>query len=275
VKTRRREGGGLAGTALVAAAKLGARAAWCGPLDPADELSRYTIEQLEAGGVDCSMVKHVPGSRPFHSTIIVERSSGQRTILASNDGVMQLATEDITENLLGQTRVLFVDHTAVESCTRAAQLARAQDIPVVGDIEREGNGVAELLRHVDHLILGIEAGRRLTGQTAAHAILKRLLGPERTCAVVTAGETGCWYAERDGKVQRMPAYKVDVVDTTGCGDVFHGAYAAALSRGESVEACIRTASATAAIKATQPGGRGGIPDRATVEAFIANHQNRD
>jgi sulfofructose kinase len=59
-----------------------------------------------------------------------------------------------------------------------------------------------------------------------------------------------------------------VVDTTGCGDVFHGAYAACIARGDTVAAAIQVATATSAIKATQPGGRAGIPDRPTVERFM-------
>jgi sulfofructose kinase len=86
--------------------------------------------------------------------------------------------------------------------------------------------------------------------------------------VVTAGEQGCWYAERDGPVRHFPAYRVQVVDTTGCGDVFHGAYAACIARGESVERAIQVATATAGIKATHRGGRSGIPTRAAVEEFL-------
>jgi sulfofructose kinase len=99
-------------------------------------------------------------------------------------------------------------------------------------------------------------------------MVRALDSPDRACCVVTAGERGCWYAERDGEVHHFPAYQVEVVDTTGCGDVFHGAYAASIARGEPVPTAIRIATATAGLKATQPGGRSGIPTRAAVEAFL-------
>jgi sulfofructose kinase len=86
---------------------------------------------------------------------------------------------------------------------------------------------------------------------------------------VTAGERGCWYAEYDGPVQHFPAFQVEVVDTTGCGDVFHGAYIASLAQGESIGRAIQVASASAALKATSGGGRSGIPDRDTVDRFIS------
>jgi len=87
---------------------------------------------------------------------------------------------------------------------------------------------------------------------------------------VTAGERGCWYAERDGPVHHVPALVVPVVDTTGCGDVFHGAYAAAIARGEPAARAIAIANVAAGLKATQPGGRAGIPNWETVEQVLAD-----
>ncbi|MEJ5197917.1 MAG: PfkB family carbohydrate kinase, partial [Anaerolineae bacterium] len=90
----------------------------------------------------------------------------------------------------------------------------------------------------------------------------------RACCVVTAGAQGCWYAVNGGPVRHLPALRVAAVDTTGCGDVFHGAYAASLARGESNERAIQIATIAAGLKATKPGGRLGIPDWATVEAYL-------
>ena len=82
---------------------------------------------------------------------------------------------------------------------------------------------------------------------------------------MTDGERGCWFAERGGEARRIvAAIPVQVVDTTGCGDVFHGAYAAAIARGESPDRAVEVANAAAAIKATRAGGRTGIPDLPTV-----------
>jgi sugar/nucleoside kinase (ribokinase family) len=91
------------------------------------------------------------------------------------------------------------------------------------------------------------------------------------CSVVTAGDQGCWYALANGAVQHFPAFPIHAVDTTGCGDVFHGVYAAALSRGESIPHAIQLATAAAGLKATQPGGQPGIPSRATIDQFLHDH----
>jgi sulfofructose kinase len=92
---------------------------------------------------------------------------------------------------------------------------------------------------------------------------------------VTAGAQGCWYSERGGAVNHFPAFQVNAVDTNGCGDVFHGAYAACIAQGESVAQAIQVATAAAGIKATQPGGRAGIPNREALDQFLKEHRLGD
>ncbi len=267
VSGEQREGGGLAGTAMVAAARLGARAAFAGILGD-DDLSRYTIGELEREGVDCSPVRRQRDARPHHSTIIVDVSTGRRTILSANAGVTHLAETEVTAELVARCRMLFVDHTEAVIGLHALRLAHAQGIPVVADLERpSGPEVLELVRQVDHLIVGTEFARQITGETDPPAMVRALHNPAHTACVVTAGELGCWYMSRESgdEVRHQPACRVQVIDTTGCGDVFHGAYAAAIVRGESVPRAIAVATAAAGLKATQPGGRRGIPDWPAVE----------
>lgn len=272
VLAKRREGGGLTATALVAASRLGARTAYATVLGD-DELSRFSIEELEREGVDCTPIQRRPEARPFHSIIIVDQTTGQRTILYSIEGVTQLRPSEITEMLIANCHVLFVDNRAVEAGLRAAELAHNRNIPVVGDIEPDIEpGALELMRHIDHLIVGIELAGQVTGESQPERIVGALAGNERACCVVTAGERGCWYSERGGPVEHFPAFPVQAVDTTGCGDVFHGAYAACLAQGENIATAIQVASATAALKASQRGGRTGIPNRAAVDHFLVKYK---
>jgi ribokinase len=270
VKARQRQGGGLAGTALVTAARLGARAAYWGVLGD-DELSRFTRQELEREGVDCTPTWSHPKARPYYSIVIVDLSTGQRTILYSGDGVMEPEPDRMDRELITDCRVLFVDHTVIGAALYAIQVAHAVGIPVVGDVEAERDPrLPALMDGIDHLILGLQLAGRVTGESEPAAVARALARPDRACCVVTAGEHGCWYSEWGGPVRHFPAFRVQVVDTTGCGDVFHGAYAACIARGESVGRAVQVATAAAGIKATQPGGRRGIPDLVAVEKFLMN-----
>jgi sugar/nucleoside kinase (ribokinase family) len=177
--------------------------------------------------------------------------------------------EQITEELISQCRVLFIEHHVPATGLLAAKIARACAIPVVADVE--SNDFPELgafLQAADHLIVGKALAGKLTGKSRSEAMVLALSGSGRTCTVVTDGASGCWFVERGGEARHIAGHAVKVVDTTGCGDVFHGAYAAAIARGEGPARAAELANATAAIKATQAGGRSGIPDLKTVEAFL-------
>lgn len=263
-----RQGGGLAGTALVAAARLGVRAGYIGVLGD-DELSRYTIAELEAEGVDCRHVRLAAGARPYHCTILVNQRLGERTILVSKSGVTPPDAEDLGPALIGAARMLFVDSTVILPGLRAAGVARDLGVPVIADLERVGDGLPELMARIDHLIVGTRFAGQVVGVAHPAEMASRLSRPGQAACVVTAGDEGCWYVlENDSQVHHQPACRVPVVDTTGCGDVFHGAYAAALVRGCSIPRAIEVATVAAGVKATQPGGRRGIPNWATVEHHL-------
>ena len=272
VRSEQRQGGGLTATAMVAASRLGARAAFMALLGE-DELSRFSIRELEREGVDCSLILHRDGARPYHSRVVVDLGSGARTIIYSAAGVTFPTPEDFSEELISSCRVLFLDQLSAAAVPRATDFAKARGIPVVTDIERIFDHRTEaLLGRADHLIIGVGLGRQVTGREDPPAIAMALARPDRACCAVTAGAQGCWYSQYGGSVRHFPAFRVRVVDTTGCGDVFHGAYAASIAIGEGVDRAIQIATATAGLKASQPGGRVGIPDRAAVEQFLADQK---
>jgi sugar/nucleoside kinase (ribokinase family) len=106
VRERERHGGGLCATALVAAARLGSKCAYAGVLGD-DELSRFSIEELEKAGVDVSQVLGSESARPNHATILVEMKHKTRTILSDNRGVTPFPFDEITSQVLGAVRVVF------------------------------------------------------------------------------------------------------------------------------------------------------------------------
>jgi len=280
VNRRARQCGGLTGTALVAASRLGARCAYVGILG-SDELSRFVGESLDREGVDLSHAPRRDNARPGHSTIIVGTRPTTRTIFSSIDGDMGADPDFPDEQLIGRAGALLIDHHGIEGNIRAARVARRFGVPVVADFERNPGGrFDELLLLVDHLIVSRRFAVELTGRETVEDAAGKLLemvsreseslpSGEGRVAVVTHGSEGCWYCESSrGGASHYPAPNVEAVDTTGCGDVFHGAYAASLAWGEPLRRRIEFATVAAALKATKPGGQDGCPTRATVDEFL-------
>lgn len=260
--------GGLAATALVAVSRLGGRGSYAGTLDD-DELSRFVLDTLMAENVDVSRVKKTPGARPFFARIVVGRDRQTRNIFYRTDGARPLSPEDLDEDWIRSARVLFVDLFGVDACIRAAEIASEAEIPRVGDFERcDPPRFAELLALVDHPILPRDFALEFTKTASPEDACRALWSDDRATVVVTCGEDGCWYFEGQGEPVHVPAIPVEAVETTGCGDVFHGAYALGLAEGLDTPARIQFASGAAALTATKPGGQAGIPDRETVEKLL-------
>jgi sulfofructose kinase len=272
VSSQVRQCGGLTGTALVAASRLGARCAYVGMLGN-DQMSRFVAESLAREGVDINHSPRRDHARPGHATIIVGMRQKTRTAFSSIEGSIGADPEEPDEQLIRDARVLLIDHHGIEGSIRAARIARQCGVPVVADFERAlGDRFNELLGLVDHPIVSRRFAEELTGLRDPSAAVTNLMkaGPANRVAVVTCGADGCWYCDSaSGGPVHFPAFEVEVVDTTGCGDVFHGAYAASLALGEPLGRRIEFATATAAMKATQPGGQSGCPSRPAVEEFLA------
>jgi ribokinase len=268
VQRRERSCGGLAATALVAAARLGARCAYAGTLGD-DELSRFVLERLRQEGVSVEWVRRREGARPIYSLIVVDEAKQTRTIFYDLEGVCGAEPLWPDAAAIRSARALFIDHFGVEGMTWAVRVAREAGVPVVADFERgEMPGFTDLLALVDHLIVSSEFATWATGAGSPAEAATRLWNAGRRAVVVTCGVEGAWYVAGDGPARHQPAFAVTAVDTTGCGDVFHGAYAAALVRGLDVVERVRFAAAAAALKATRRGGQAGAPTLEQVETFL-------
>ncbi len=267
---RERHAGGLAGTALVAARRLGRSCAYAGCLGE-DGLSLFVLERFTAEGIGVDHVVRRPGTRPFYSTILVDTTRITRTILFDPSHVIGADPSEPSEDFLRSCRVLLVDQVGLEGMVRAARVARSAGIPVVADLERSGHPLLGRLEELsDHLILPLEYARERTGTADAASAVRALWSDDREAVAVTCGADGAWYTSREEPhaVFHQPVFRVPVVDTSGCGDVFHGAYAAGLSEGMRMAERMRLASAVAALKAMQPGGQQGIPTRTAADDFL-------
>jgi sulfofructose kinase len=269
VQRRERHCGGLTATALVAAARLGAKCAFAGTLG-FDAVSEFVLETFRREGVNVDHAVRRKDAGPVLSTIIVDERRGTRNIFASISQVRGADAKKPSREVIESSRVLFIDYFGAAGNLRAAKIARAAGVPIVSDLERTRlPGLRQLIALVDHPIFSQRAAQELTGERNAARAAARIWNDSRVVVIVTCGEKGLWFVSREQpNPKHFPAFPVKAIDTTGCGDVFHGAYAAALAFGLSTEERIRFAAATAALKATRHGGQAGIPSRGAVEKFL-------
>ena len=263
------QGGGMAATAMVAVARLGGRAEFWGTVGD-DWAGELIVEQLQAEGVGTRHVRRMEGKSGPVVVVCIHQPTGQRHFLyGTGVGDSPGPLGDLAD--LQTAGCLLTDCQARATAIPAAHEARRLGVLVVGDVEGLGAGGCELLSCMDYAIVSEECA----GPAGADGCDEELreacrvvkdMGPG--CVVITLGDKGLvWY---DGdRFGRMPAWEVDVVDTTGAGDVFHGAFCRGLVGGLDLEANLAFSSAVAAIKCGHVGGRAGIPTRGQAVEFLA------
>ncbi len=264
------QGGGLAATAMVAAARLGAAVSLISNISD-DDTGRQIVDELEREGVDLSLNSLRPSGQSALAFAMVEASSGLRTIVGRNPTGRPLGPGEISEAEVASARVLFIDGTSPEVQKAAALAARRAGVPVIMDAEGTGPAQVELACQCDVVIGSQEFGRACRGgQPPAEAarFLHECRGVE--VAAITSGSLGAFFHTREGPFHQR-AYEVDVVDTTGAGDAFHGAYAFGMARGWTPQESARLAGAVASLKCRRPGGRTGLPGMGEVREFLAGH----
>lgn len=276
--SREYHGGGLTATALVAASKLGA-SCWYGGALGNNEKSTKVRDFLHRYGVATSHYgAYSPEAEPISATVYLERTTGERTIFWSDSMCPHPVIGEEAMKISLAAGCVFVDGHFAGEMLPFYRLIRSKGIPMVGDFEsldtEEERRVMEL---VDHLILPVAVARKLTRcNSIQDMVFKLLLDFDCAAVVVTDGAKGAWFSEKTNPdVKHEPAFQVEVCDTTGCGDAFHGAYAAALTFCWNIERRIRFASAVAALTATKRGGQNGSPTRDEVNYFLSINNQFD
>jgi sulfofructose kinase len=270
--------GGQVASALVACARLGCRARYVGCLGD-DAEAEIIIEALAREGVDLRLARRRARSRS--AIIIVDRSTGARTVLEYRDSSLVFAAGEVPPETITAGRVLLVDSTDPAASCQAAAIARAASIPVVLDIERSlGNHAAtlELLRSVDVILAAEAFPAAFTGAPRLGDAL-RALGElsGASLVVATLGAAGS-LARCAGVEIRTRGFQVDAADTTGAGDAFRGGFIAAwlhAGRRAELDTLLEYANAVAALNCVQLGAQGGLPTRAEVDAFVTTALRRE
>ncbi|MGE5248534.1 MAG: carbohydrate kinase family protein, partial [Verrucomicrobiota bacterium] len=249
-----REGGGQVATALVALSRWGLRCKYVGNVGD-DEHGRLSTLLLALEGVDLAHVRAIPGASSQFAVILVEEGTGERTILWDRDPRIRVTPDDLPLDDIRRARALLLDGHDVPSAIAAARAARAAGVPVVLDAEKVQEGTAELLSLCDHIVAaGHFPGLLLPGTPAedgAREILRRYAPRPST---VTLGDRGAFGCDVHEEI-RAPSIRVEAVDTTGAGDIFHAGFLYALLGGLSFREILAFANAAAGLSCRGMGGR--------------------
>lgn len=269
VRERRRQGGGTMSCALATAGRLGSSCRALGRLGD-NELSRFVYQHLGGFGVDLSCLQNDPAAEPVYCVIVVAGDTGSRAIYGDYTHTRPLTPEELRPEWFAGAKVLLVDHFGPPTILAGVKIARELGLQVVSDIERDVPEFPEIRRYVDHLVCSETFAMPYTGRSSPAEACAALAetGAHRT-VVVTAGDQGCyWQTAESGGIRHKPAHKVRAVDTTGCGDVFHGVFCHGLARGWPIEKIIDWATAGAAIKAGRVGGWMAVPSEEEIRQML-------
>lgn len=271
-----REGGGQAATAMAALARLGLHAAYIGAVGD-DEAGAFSLASLRSEGVNVEGVVTQRGRASQFALIIVQREGegeekGARTILWRRE--VSLAPGDVREEIVRAGRALHLDGHHVEAEIAAARWAREEGSPVFLDAERAPEGIENLIELTDYLIAAEDFPALFTGVSEHREALRRLHAMGPGVVGVTLGARGA-LAYDGTRFYESPGFHVDVLDTTGAGDAFHGGFLYGVLRKMGLEDTLRFANAVAAMNCTALGGRAALPRLSEVEAFLRANSPRE
>lgn len=258
-------GGGCAGNASVAIARLGGRC-WLATRLADDLAGDEIVADLRREGVETDFALRAAGLRSPVSAILVD-AQGERMVISYSDPKMPEATGWLPTELPEGTGAVLADTRWGEGALAALRLARDAGVPGVLDADRRPPH-PDLVATASYVAFSQQALRELSGEEDPRLGLAKIAPAQATWLAVTLGKEGVLFID-DGAIVHVPAFAVETVDTLGAGDVWHGAFALALAEGMGPRAAIRFASAAAALKCTRFGGRAGAPGRQEVDAFLS------
>lgn len=260
-------GGGPVATGLVAAQKLGEETAYIGVLSD-DNGGKFLKEDFEKYGVNTDLIDVKSGYRTFSSVLWLCADTATRTCVFDKGNLPALELTNEQKNAVKEAEILMVDGNEMSAAVEAAKIARENGTKVLYDCGGLYENVDKLLAFTDIMIPSEEFSLGHTGEKTAEQAAKKLYetyNPE--VVVVTQGKNGGLIY--DGKeIIHYPIYPANVVDSNGSGDVFHGAFAAAVVKGYPYLKCCHFSSAVSAIKCMGLGARESVPDFETTKNYL-------
>lgn len=260
-------GGGPVATGLVAASKLGEDTGFIGVLAN-DNGGVFLKKDFEKYGVDTSLIETKDGYRSFTSVIWLSAETTSRTCVYDKGDLPPLKLNDKQIQAIKYAEILMVDGNELDAAVEAAKIARENGTLVLYDAGGMYPNVERLLAYTDILIPSEEFSLGMTGADNVEDAAKKLMETYHPkVVVITMGKKGGVILE-DGKITYYPIYDTPVVDSNGAGDVFHGAYAAALSKGYSYLQSCHYSSAVSGLKCMGVGARESVPSHEQTVEFL-------
>jgi sulfofructose kinase len=262
-------GGGPVATALVSLSRLGIMCYFYGIVGD-DEAGQKISGSLHSENININGLVTRPLSDSQVAFIAVEKESGRRTIFWKRPSSEPLGPHELPDDFLDDVDFLLVDGLMAEASMYAARKAKEKNIPVMLDAGRVREGMIELARQCDYVVGSEEFAKGLFRDDKEFDPEKAVVHMKSLglrAATITLGEGGSITAAGD-ELFHTPAFKVEVLDTTGAGDVFHGGYIYGLLQEWDIKEAVRFASAFAALKCRELGGRAGIPSLEEVKALM-------
>ena len=261
------QGGGKVATAMAAAARLGRSAGMMAKVGE-NHRGQFIINDFRYNGVDTSaIIVDAPGTSSPFCLSLSEEEHKTRIFIGKEGTAGELLPEEIDYEYLGKAKYLHLENGRPASAA-AALFAREHGIVTVMDAYNYQEGIVKLLPCLDVFIASEFFYRDMFGNLPYEEGCRKLLEAGPSTAIVTLGSRGSVGMTAQDGFFRTESFQVPVRDTTGAGDVFHGAYIVGLLEGMDAPECARFASAVSAIKCTCFGGRTGIPNRETVQRFL-------
>lgn len=265
--------GGQVASAVVTCAKLGLRAKYIGTVGD-DERGRVQMDSLTGSGVNLDDVQLRRGCANQSAYIVIDQSTGERTVFWSRPDCLAIAPEQITESMIACARLLHIDGHDTPAVEHSARIARRHGIPVTVDVDTIYPGFERVLPYVDYLLASSEFPGRWTKEEDPLRALAQIQNEYgMKVAAMTLGAHGA-LARHDGQYTHSPAFVVNCMDTTGAGDVFHGAFCYAVLQGMPMGEALDFSNAMAALNCTALGARGGIQTKAEALQLISRAERR-
>jgi sugar/nucleoside kinase (ribokinase family) len=264
--------GGQVATAMVTCARLGLRAKYIGTVGD-DERGRIQLESLRSCGIDITHVQQRVNCANQSAYIVVDESTGERTIFWNRQDCLTIAPTQIEPSQITCARLLHIDGHDTPAVDHAARMARANGIPVTADVDTIYAGFDRVLPLVDYLISSTEFPGRWTGiEDPCDALIAIQQANGMRVAAMTLGAHGA-LAYTEGRFHYSPGFVLNCVDTTGAGDVFHGAFCYSVLQQMPIGEALGFSNAMAALNCTAAGARGHIGNieeaRQLIESGIA------